>query len=70
MQVIEFEMDLTGNPRLIIPEELLRRLPTIGKARIIMLYNIEDDEQNWRLASYEQFIKDEDARDSIYDKYL
>jgi hypothetical protein len=67
MKAIEFETELQGEPFLSIPQEIAAKLPKSGHAKVIVLLDPED--QEWRRAAYEQFMKEDSPEDSIYDRY-
>ncbi len=69
MTSIQFETELSGESALVLPPEVLAKLPKSGKAKVLVLVegDLEDDE--WRRASYEQFMKDDSPEDAIYDAY-
>jgi hypothetical protein len=54
---------------LAIPKEIVAQLPQTGLARVIVLTDSNADDAEWRLASYEQFMRDDAAEDAIYDNY-
>ena len=70
MQTIEFETELKGRNSVAIPDELAAQLPQTGKARVILLVQEDGEDVAWRRAGYEQFMRDDDPEDSVYDKYL
>ncbi|MGZ8846038.1 MAG: hypothetical protein ACXW3C_06200 [Pyrinomonadaceae bacterium] len=63
MNAIEFTTELSEEPVLTIPSELAARLPKAGKARVIVLTGDDD----WQLASYEQFLRDDSPEDAVYE---
>lgn len=67
MNAIEFTTTLTGKALLDIPTNIANRLPKAGKARVILLTDEHDDETEWRLGAYEQFLRDDSEEDAIYD---
>ena len=69
MQAIEFITNLTPEPVLAIPQEVVAQLPKAGQVRVIVLTNGNADDAEWRLAGYEQFMRDDSAEDAIYDNY-
>ncbi len=69
MQAVEFITDLTSEPILKIPQEVADQLPKAGRARIIVLTSGDSEEAEWRLAAYEQFMRDDSPEDAIYDSY-
>ncbi len=64
MNAIEFTTDLSEKPVLTIPSELAARLPETGKARVIVLTG---DDNDWQVAAYEQFLRDDSPEDAIYE---
>ena len=64
MNAIEFTTELSEEPVLTIPSELAARLPKAGKARVIILTG---DDNDWQLASYEQFLRDDSPEDAVYE---
>ena len=69
MSSIEFETELRGEPILAIPPEVAARLPKSGRATVVVLVQDDQEDQEWRAASYEQFMKDDGAEDAVYDAY-
>ena len=69
MKTIEFETELTGEGSLRIPESVAASLPSSGKATVVVCINIDPGDQEWRQASYEQFLRDDSEEDAVYDKY-
>ncbi len=79
MSSIEFVTVLRGEPTLVLPPEVVARLPKSGHATVVVL--VEDgkgdngkgdgdtEDAEWRRASYEQFIKDDGSEDAVYDSY-
>jgi hypothetical protein len=64
MNAIEFTTDLSDEPVLTIPSELAARLPKTGKARVIVLTG---DDNDWQVAAYEQFLRDDSPEDAVYE---
>lgn len=69
MSAIEFETELHGDSVLPIPPEVAARLPKSGRATVVVLLQDDREDNQWRKASYEQFMKDDDAEDAVYDSY-
>jgi hypothetical protein len=67
MNAIEFTTELSGASVLQIPPEVAAQLPKAGKARIIVLTGEENGDAEWRLAAYEQFLRDDPLDDAVYD---
>jgi hypothetical protein len=69
MQAIEFITDLTPEPVLAIPQEVVAQLPKAGRVRVIVLTDGDSDDAEWRSAAYEQFMRDDSSEDAVYDNY-
>ena len=69
MSSIEFETELHGQPVLAIPPDVAARLPKPGRATVIVHIQDDPEDEEWRKASYEQFIKDDGPDDAVYDAY-
>ncbi|HEV2972711.1 MAG TPA: hypothetical protein VGY55_22275 [Pirellulales bacterium] len=69
MSSIEFETELHGEPVLALPPDVVARLPKSGRATVIVHVQNDDEDQQWRKASYEQFMKDDGPDDAVYDSY-
>jgi len=69
MSSIQFETELRGEPILALPPEVAARLPKSGRATVVLLVQDDQEDQEWRRASYEQFMKDEGSEDAVYDAY-
>ena len=67
MNAIEFTTELSGTAILQIPPEVAAQLPKAGKARIIVLTGNEAEDAEWRLAAYQQFLRDDSPEDAVYD---
>jgi len=69
MSAIEFETELRGDSSLPLPPEVMERLPKSGRVTVVVLVPDNQDDQDWRRAAYEQFMKDDGREDSVYDTY-
>jgi hypothetical protein len=69
MSSIEFETELRGDSILPIPPEVIERLPKSGRATVIVHIQDDPEDEEWRKASYEQFMKDDSPEDAVYDAY-
>jgi hypothetical protein len=69
MSSIEFETELHGEPILALPPDVVARLPKSGRATVIVHVQDDHEDQEWRKASYEQFMKDDGPDDAVYDAY-
>jgi hypothetical protein len=70
MNSIEFESELRGDGTLTLPPEVAERLPKSGRVTVVVLVPDDDHEDHlWRRAAYEQFVKDDDPDDNVYDAY-
>lgn len=70
MRAVEFTTTLSDEPRLTIPREVAAQLPKQGMARVIVLTRespADADEAEWRLAAYEQFVREDAPEDAVYD---
>ena len=67
MNAIEFTTDLTGTIDLKMPVDVAARLPRGGKVRVIVLMDEAVDDGAWRLAAYEQFLRDDAEEDAVYE---
>jgi hypothetical protein len=69
MSSIEFQTELHGESSLQLPPEVVERLPKSGRAKVVLFVQDDANDSVWRSAAYEQFMKDDDPEDSIYDSY-
>lgn len=69
MDTIEFETELRGGRTLALPPEIADRLPKTGRAKVIVVVPDDREDQQWRMAAYEHFLRDDCAEDAIYDTY-
>ena len=67
MKAVEFTTELKGSNVLEVPSEVAARLPKAGRARVIVLTSEENEEAEWRLGTYEQFLHEDPPEDTIYD---
>ena len=67
MKAIEFTAELKGDAVLSIPQEAAAQLPRRGHVPVIVLTPEDTDETEWRLGSYEQFLREDPPEDSVYD---
>jgi len=59
MHAIEFVTELSSSPVLCVPKEASAHLPKSGKARVIVLTIDDAEDDEWRKASYEQFMRED-----------
>ncbi len=69
MSAIEFETELSGQPILSIPPEVVAQLPKSGRAKVVLLVRPDVEDEEWLKWSYEQFMKDDSPDDAVYDNY-
>ena len=69
MSTIEFETELRGDSTLALPPEVVERLPKSGRVTVVVLVPDDPEDEQWRRAAYEQFMKDDGPEDAIYDTY-
>ncbi len=67
MNAVEFTTELNGTNTLNVPSEAAARLPKVGRARVIVLTDDQDEDTEWRRAAYEQFLREDAPEDSVYD---
>ncbi|MEX0701274.1 MAG: hypothetical protein WD069_04190 [Planctomycetales bacterium] len=67
MHAVEFIAELGPERVLTIPEEAAAQLPKAGQVRIIILSADDPEDAEWRMAAYEQFLRDDSPEDDIYD---
>ena len=67
MNAVEFVTELKGASVLDIPSDIAALLPKAGRARIIVLTDEPTADAEWRLAAYNQFLRDDPPEDAIYD---
>lgn len=67
MRPIEFEAEWSGGASLALPPEVAIQLPSSGRARVIVLVRDDNEDGAWRRGAYEQFMRDDDAEDAVYD---
>jgi hypothetical protein len=67
MNAVEFTTELSGAAVLSISREIAAQLPKSGKARVIVLTSDATGEADWRAGAYEQFLRDDSAKDAVYD---
>ncbi len=69
MSSIKFETELHGESVLPLPADVVARLPKTGRATVVLLLPDDSDDVEWRRASYEQFMRDDESEDAVYDSY-
>jgi len=69
MRAIEFEIDLKNRDVLEIPPEVGAELPIPTHARVILIVDDGETDQDWRLFTYQQFLRSYSDDDAIYDDY-
>jgi hypothetical protein len=69
MAPIEFQTELSGQSSLELPAEVMAQLPRSGRATVVVLVQDDQEDIDWRRAAYEQFTRDDDAEDAVYDSY-
>lgn len=67
MKAVEFTTELKGSNVLEVPAEVAAQLPKAGRARVIVLTGEENEEAEWRVGAYEQFLREDPPEDAIYD---
>ena len=59
MKAVQFTTELSGATILHIPSEVAAQLPKAGRARVIVVTGEDNEEADWRLGAYEQFLRDD-----------
>jgi hypothetical protein len=67
---VEFETELKGGSSLELPEEVASALAVGGRARVVVILDSDSEDDTWREAAIEQFLRDDTDEDAVYDKYL
>lgn len=67
MKALEFEAEVENNT-LRIPDNFSNIIPSHLKAKIIILFEDDVEENEWRRNSYQQFLKDDSTEDAIYER--
>ena len=65
MNAVEFTTELNGASVLTIPSDVAAQLPKAGRARVIVLTDEGNDDEEWHAAAYEQFLRDDPPEDAI-----
>ena len=69
MRQIEFDTELHDKPFIAVPQELAAQLLKSGHVKVILLLVEDSEDEEWRAAAYEQFMREDNPEDSVYDKY-
>jgi hypothetical protein len=69
MRQIEFDTELQDKPFLAVPPEVAAQLPKSGHAKVILMLADDAEDKEWQAAAYEQFMREDNPEDSVYDKY-
>ena len=69
MSSIEFETELRGDSTLPLPPDVVAGLPKSGRVTVVVLVPDDVEDQAWRQAAYEQFMRDDGTEDAVYDRY-
>ena len=69
MRTVEFETDLSKRGSLDIPPAVAAELPIPAHARVILILGEDEDDQDWRLLTSQQFLRSYTDEDAIYDDY-
>ncbi len=67
MNAVEFTTELNGSNVLKVASEAASQLPKTGRARVIALTADGDEDAEWRLGAYEQFLREDAPEDAVYD---
>jgi hypothetical protein len=70
MRTVEFEAELTNTGVLSIPPDVAASLDAPTRARVILILGEpEEDDEDWRKLSLQQFLRGYAEVDAIYDDY-
>jgi hypothetical protein len=69
MRTIEFEADLKTPGTLDIPPDVAAELRVPTHARVILMFGEDEEDADWRLLTYQQFLRSYSDEDAIYDEY-
>ncbi len=69
MRTVEFEADLKRPGSLEIPPDVAAELPLPTHAKVILVLGEPDEDDDWRLLTYQQFLRSYADEDAIYDEY-
>ncbi|HUT33450.1 MAG TPA: hypothetical protein VNE39_08235 [Planctomycetota bacterium] len=69
MRTVEFETDLKKPGSLEIPPEVAAELSLPIHAKVILVLGEPDEDGDWRLLTYQQFLRSYADEDAIYDEY-
>ena len=69
MESISFETELRGESTLVLPPEVVQQLPKLGRATVVLLIGDDSEDDGWRRAAYEQFMRDDGPEDEVYDSF-
>jgi hypothetical protein len=67
MNAVEFTTELSSAATLSMPARIAEQLPKSGKARVIVLTDGDATDAEWRVAAYEQFLREDAPEDAVYD---
>ncbi len=68
MTAVEFIAEMSGEPTLTNQQAAAAQLPKSGRARVIVLTDDSPADTGWRAAVSEQFLRDDPAEDTIYER--
>jgi hypothetical protein len=54
---------------LLFRREVAAQLPKTGRAKVILMLAEDAEDKEWQAAPYEQFMREDNPEDSVYDKY-
>lgn len=65
MKAYECYADILANGQLSVPSEIINRLKTLSKIRVMIF--VEEDDTEWNDFALTQFIDGYSEKDSVYD---
>ncbi len=69
MRALEFTTELGQQDVIVIPKDVAAQLPKTGQARIVILTDNAPEDPQWYAGAYEQFMRDDDPEDGVYDNF-
>jgi len=70
METADFKGDLTSDGQIAVPPDIAAQVPPEGQIRVVLQWEISDDDAAWRAAGRQQFESAYAADDSIYESLI
>jgi hypothetical protein len=68
MRAIEFEGTLAPNGQISLPPEIASKIPAGEQIRIVVMWNLGDDDNAWRNAGQQRFQAAYAPEDDVYEQ--